>query len=378
MIMRWLLLAALIFVPLAASGQTVVPPPSSDVLSAEQWKAVDVGVDRGLAWLAARQQEDGSIPTLESGQPGITSLAIMAFLSRGHRPGAGPYGAFLDRAIDFVIEQQRESGLLYGGSTDMPATDWYQGSHTATYNHAIAGLMLCEAYGMTDEQRAKKLRPAITKAIDFARQMQRRPSEYEKDKYGWRYFKHHGTPNKGEADLSVTGWFIMFYRSAKNAEFDIPEQFVDEAVQFVRACYVPEKGIFLYGPYPDDRHTSRAMNGAGLLALTITGHYDEKIADAAAQKLLDQPFKEYNARIRHDRYHYGAYYCSQAMFMLGGERWRKFYPPLAMTLIQNQSPQGHWQSENCNNDDVYGNGYTTALAILSLTPPYQMLPIYQR
>jgi hypothetical protein len=141
---------------------------------------------------------------------------------------------------------------------------------------------------------------------------------------------------------------------------------------------VENKGAFLYGPYPDDRHTSRAMNGAGLLALTITGNYDQKVADAAARWLLARSFTNYNEKIRHDRYHYGAYYCSQAMFMLGGEYWRQFYPPLATTLVQNQSPEGHWQPENCNNDAIYGRGYTTALAILSLTPPYQMLPIYQR
>jgi hypothetical protein len=120
------------------------------------------------------------------------------------------------------------------------------------------------------------------------------------------------------------------------------------------------------------------MNGAGLLTLTITGHYDEKTADAAARWLLEKSFTQYNIAIRHDRYHYGAYYCSQAMFLLGGEYWRKFYPPLAITLIENQSPQGCWQPESANNDAYYGNGYTTALAVLSLTPPYQMLPIYQR
>jgi hypothetical protein len=365
--------------PLAARGQTAdAQAPSSSILQPAQWKAVDASVDRGLAWLASQQRPDGSFPTYESGQPGVTSLAVMAFLSRGHRPGAGPYGRKLERAIDFVLAQQQDDGLLYGASTSMPTTVWYQGSHTAMYNHAIAGLMLGEAFGMTGEEQTKKLRPAIEKALDFARRMQRRPSPYEKDAHAWRYFKHHGIANKGEADLSVTGWFIMFYRSAKNAEFEVPEEYVREAVQFVRACYREDKGDFLYGPYPDDRHTSRAMNGAGLLCLTITGNYDPKIADAAGQWILKHPFTDYNVPIKHDRYHYGAYYCSQAMFMLGGKYWQDFYPPLTTTLLQNQSPQGYWQPESANYDNTFGNSYTTALAILSMTPPYQLLPIYQR
>jgi hypothetical protein len=353
-------------------------PPSADVLTTEQWKSVDDTVDRGLAWLASQQLPDGSFPSADSGQPAVTSLAAMAFLSRGHRPGAGPYGKVLDRAIDFAIAQKQDDGLLYGSPTNMPSTRWYQGSHTATYNHAIAGLMLCEAYGMTEGDRTQKLRPAIQKAIDFARRMQRRPSPYPKDSHAWRYYKHHGIANKGEADLSVTGWFIMFYRSAKNAEFDVPEEYVSEATQFVRHCYQPDKGSFLYGPYPGDLHTSRAMTGAGLLCLMVTGNYDDRISDSAGRWLLEQPFDRYNSsQGSHDRYHYSAYYCSQAMFMLGGEYWRQFYPPLAMTLVENQSPEGSWQPET-NNDSVFGNRYSTALAILSLTPPYQLLPIYQR
>ena len=170
----------------------------------------------------------------------------------------------------------------------------------------------------------------------------------------------------------------MFYRSAKNAEFDVPQDYVNEAVQFVRVCYEQDDGDFLYGVYPTDRHTSRAMTGAGLLCLTITGNYDPKVAEAAGKWILQHPFTAYNARASHDRFHYGAYYCSQAMFMLGGQQWREFYPPLASVLVENQTPEGYWPPERSARDAIYGSSYTTALAILSLTPPYQMLPIYQR
>ena len=65
------------------------------------------------------------------------------------------------------------------------------------------------------------------------------------------------------------------------------------------------------------------------------------------------------------------------MFQLGGDYWSKFYPPLMKTLVEHQRPDGSWDRESAS-DGVYGNAYTTALAILSLTPPYQILPIYQR
>ena len=42
-----------------------------------------------------------------------------------------------------------------------------------------------------------------------------------------------------------------------------------------------------------------------------------------------------------------------------------------------QRPDGSWDPE-ANLDRQFGNVYTTALTILALTPPYQILPIYQR
>jgi hypothetical protein len=347
------------------------------VFDEEGWKRVDSSVDRGLKWLASQQLPDGSFPANEPFQPGVTSLAVMAFLSRGHTPGSGPYGEKLDRAIDFVLDQQTREGLLFGGPTS--TANWYRGSHTASYNHAVAGLMLGEAYGMTSGKRAAKIKTSILKALSFARTLQTKPGRFESDKYGWRYLSTWGLePSQGNADLSVTGWYIMFYRSAKNAEFDVPEEHVKDAIQFVKACYNPATGAFWYGPAAGDRHMTRAMNGAGILALSITGNYDEKVTDKAAEWLLKRPFTQYNVAVKHDRYHYGAYYCSQAMFMLGGEHWKQFYPPLATTLIDNQNSRGYWQQETANYDSIVGHHYTTALAILSLTPPYQLLPIYQR
>ena len=53
------------------------------------------GGERGgprLGWLATQQADDGSFPTLPQAQPAVTSLCVLAFLSRGHQPGLGPYG----------------------------------------------------------------------------------------------------------------------------------------------------------------------------------------------------------------------------------------------------------------------------------------------
>src|SRR5688572_8084197 len=46
----------------------------SSVLSAAEWQRVDVAVERGLNFLISQQRPDGSFPTMDYAQPGVTSL----------------------------------------------------------------------------------------------------------------------------------------------------------------------------------------------------------------------------------------------------------------------------------------------------------------
>jgi hypothetical protein len=103
------------------------------------------------------------------------------------------------------------------------------------------------------------------------------------------------------------------------------------------------------------------------------------MARRAGDFILTQSFDVYNLGDRSiGPYHYGAYYCSQAMFQLGGKYWRQFFPRLMTKLVDNQNPDGSWQHENEFNGNTFGQTYTTAISVLALTPPYQLLPIYQR
>ena len=81
------------------------------VLDEQQWKEVDVVVDRALKWLAAKQGKDGSFPSIENGQPGVTSLCLLAFMSQGHIPGEGEYGDQLQRAMDYIVSCQKRNGI---------------------------------------------------------------------------------------------------------------------------------------------------------------------------------------------------------------------------------------------------------------------------
>src|SRR6476661_357448 len=82
------------------------------VLSSQEWQRVDNSVERGLTFLAAQQQPDGSFPTLPGAQPAVTSLCVLSFMAHGHNPGTGPYGERLERAIQYIIGCQKPSGII--------------------------------------------------------------------------------------------------------------------------------------------------------------------------------------------------------------------------------------------------------------------------
>src|SRR5581483_10125369 len=63
----------------------------------------EAAVNRGLAYLAARQQPDGHWSSGGyRGDVAITGLCLMAFLASGHQPGRGKYGLVLNEAVDFL------------------------------------------------------------------------------------------------------------------------------------------------------------------------------------------------------------------------------------------------------------------------------------
>jgi len=351
--------------------------PLAAVLPSEKWQRVEKSVDRALSWLSSQQGTSGDFPTYESGQPAVTSLCTMALLSRGHQPGIGTYGKGINRAIDFVLSCQMTNGL-FSYQVPAPFHQHLRASHTAIYNHAISGLMLGEVYGQVNGPRAKKVKEAIERALKFSRDLQLR-SKRSSDKGGWRYVPVFG--NSIDSDLSVTGWQLMFFRSAKNAEFDIPEKSVNEAIEYVRRLWDPGSGSFHYQLFKDAPvRVTRGMTGAGILCLSMAGQHETTMARSAGDWLLAHPYKFFGEVIpqRDDRFFYSAYYCTQAMAQLGGRYWEKFFPTLVDALLSNQATDGSWPEEPGSGDAIFGNVYTTALAVLCLTPPYQLLPVYQR
>lgn len=354
-----------------------------NVLSATEWERVDAAVAKALIWMAHQQQPTGAFPSIDTGQPGVTALCVMAFVSHGHLPDDDLFGKQLRSAVDFALTCQQENGLV---SLCAPAGPVISrnvthdiGTSTA-YNHAISSLMLAEMYGMSDGDQAARVQRAVSRALVASLAMQRWPKDHSEDRGGWRYL--HDFDDR-DSDLSITGWELMFLRSARNAGFDVPKRAIDDAVVYVRGNFDRRFRTFRYHTGPLDTR-SRGMAGAGVLAFAHAGYHRSPEAQWAAKFIQQHGFDEYNETVeiapnwRHDRYHYGLFNCCQAMYQLGGEHWARFYPRVVRTLLANQNANGSWNAESHHHDAQFGNAYTTALAVMALGAPNQLLPVFQR
>ena len=367
-------------------GQTIdrTADAATRVLTPQEWERVDAAVARALVWLAAQQQPNGSFPTLDTGQPGVTCLCMLAFMSHGHLPGEGPYGEHLKRAGEYALSCQKPNGLvtLIGPEGPQISREIHHDiGSTCAYNHGISSLTLSELYGATPPTDSEHLKSAISLALRATLEMQRWPKDRSIDLGGWRYIDHW---DDKDSDLSITGWQLMFLRSARNAGFDVPEKSIDDAVAYVRRTFTPRYGAFCYVADESLDYRSRGMAGAGILALAHAGYHKAPEATRSGDWILQYNFHDYNEiepfqqGWKNDRYHYGLFNCCQAMYQLGGRHWQQFFPDVVKTLLANQQPDGSWPAENHHHDAQFGNAYTTALVLLTLGAPNQLLPVYQR
>src|SRR5262249_16795911 len=147
-------------------------------------RRIDASVKRAFNWLISQQQPDGSFPTLELGQPGVTSLCVLAFMAHGHGPDDGVYGKQVERAIEFILRCQKDNGIIALEAPDGPAlsrdVDQELGN-CAVYNHGISALTISELYGTTKSAHAARMERAIKVALTATLQMQQWPKDRPHD-----------------------------------------------------------------------------------------------------------------------------------------------------------------------------------------------------
>ncbi len=338
MIKRFAFAAALfsaITVILAQSVEDVAPTPAAKPINASE------SIERGLAWLAAHQGEDGSFGSHShyGRHVGITGLAGLALLSHGDTPGRGKYGGATARAIDFVVAHGSESGLLAAET-----------SHGPMYGHGFATLFLAEVCGMS---RRDDVRETLRKAIRLVVTTQN-------DEGGWRY-----QPVRNDADVSVTVCQIMALRAARNAGIFVEKSVIDKATEYLLNSQNPNGGF----RYMSTSGTSAfARSAACVAALQYAGVYSGESMGRGVEFIMKfQPPTEESV----GHYFYGHYYAAQAVHLAGERYWDVWWPAVRDELISKQTPEGSWRGQA-------GEEYGTAMALIILQMPNRLLPIFQK
>lgn len=337
----------------------VAPAPAREFQDQPVTPKAAAAVDKALDWLKDNQQPDGDWPHGGSaGTTAVPSLAVMAFLSRGHVPGEGPYGGTIDKAIDFVVQGQRAEGSRKG----LLARD---DSNAIMYEHGIATVMLAEVYGMVDDARRARIDRALALAVQVIIDAQAVEKSDPKDRGGWRY-----TPRSPDADISCTGWQLMALRGAANCGAAVPADVLRGGLAYVKRCAVSSGG-FSY--QASGGSPNQARTGTGILSTVLIGGdlNVPEVINAADYLLKDPPDHSI------EFYYYAIYYDSQALNQVGGKYWRTVYPRLVDHLLTLQQSNGTFAPEGGGQETDAGDAYRTSMAVLALCVPYRYLPLYQ-
>ena len=345
-----LCIAALLVAHQSTSAQPETPSAQNAPTIVEMTEPLDAAIASGFTYLASSQQDDGSFGGGRYNKHvGITALACLAFMADGHLPGRGPYGDIIDRGLDFILDQQAETGLLAADT-----------SHGPMYGHGFAALFLGEVYGMTqggaDTARSDRVHDALVRAVRLIVQTQNGEG-------GWRY-----NPVPYDADISVTICQIMALRSARNAGIEVPKETIDRAVEYVRKCQNNDGG-FRYQLQGGGSAWPRSAGG--LASLYYSGIYEDDALDSGLSYLARSALPGSNNRSE-AHYFYGQYYSAQAMYLAGGEFWANWWPKAREELIERQLEDGSWADRHA------GGAYGSAMALIVLQMPKRYLPIFQK
>jgi prenyltransferase beta subunit len=289
---------------------------------------------RGLQYLVRTQTPEGHWGGDQMGnsEPAVTALAVVSLLAHGDDPNFGPYSTTIHRGLDYVIKHSDSTTGMIGPTM---------------YNHGFSTLALAESYGMVDDPR---IGPALQKAVRLIVSAQAKNNAH-----AWRY-----SPESSDADTTVSGAQMVALFAARNAGIPVPEQVIQNGVNYFLSCQTPDGGIGYQSPMAPN--ATRTAIACVVLAL--------------AKEKNTTPFKaafNFLKTSRSDAQYpqYFLYYASQAYFQASGEPWQSWNRENIAFLRATQTAEGNW-------DGQLGPAFATAGSLLSMALNYRYLPIYER
>jgi hypothetical protein len=230
------------------------------------------------------------------------------------------------------------------------------------YAHALATIVLCEAYALSGDRDVK---PSAQKALDFIVAAQ------DPDSGGWRYHPRQG------GDTSVTGWQVMALKSGQIAGLNVPAVTLKGAEKWFDACETADKGGYGYvGP-----QETPTMSAVGLLCRQYLGtpRRNPGLRKGCEKLKTTPPGTAFGI--------YYDYYATQVMVHMGGDYWdfwnegpkgKGSGTGIRDLLIKRQERDGTWDPANDAHGTSGGRIMVTSLSLLTLEIYYRYQPLYQR
>ncbi len=312
---------------------------------------VNRAVTRGLDWLAATQSSNGSWNANGSYPSAMTGMAGLALLAEGSTTTQGKYATNIQRAVDFLLDQKRPSGLI-GSDKD----DRY------TYGHGFGLLFLSQVFGEEeDEAQRQRLMELMTQAVKFCGQAQTKAG-------GWGYVSAKDGNDFDEGSTTITQ--VQALRGCRNAGIPVPKEVIDKAIDYIHKCSI-KKGE---GGVQYNRHGGGGrppISAAAIACLFNAGEYDDEFVPNLI-KYCDKTLGNISSNNDYGHWHYAHYYFAQVKFRQGGKEWEDYREKLFKRIINEAGSDGAWSQ------GYIGKVYTTSINLTILQLDRGMLPIYMR
>jgi TPR repeat protein len=310
-------------------------------------------ISRGLEWLEANQDDDGSWGANDkrSGLPfstdknAMTGMALLCFLGHGQLQDSPEYGTTVRRAIESLISTPPEdSGITQG--------------NRGSYSHPIRTYALCEAYAMTKQRKLKPFAEKATEAI----------IKGQHESGGWAYGYRKGPT--AHVDLSVTGWNVQALKAATltGLRLDGLELAMDKAMAYVKRCQ-DEDGKFAY---KEGTSGKASLTGAGVLCLQLWKNAKSHEVQKGLEWIVNNQAREWS-KVDVYAWYYHAQACFQATGVNGGAKyWKAWNEDFQQIVCSAQESDGHWPHGAHFHGDT--DVFRTTLTILMLQVYYRFTP----
>jgi len=362
--------------PLATEG------PEPNPIAPTTREAIEASIRRGVDFLLARQNENGSFGSAFPARPvnvmapvpgahhafraAVTSLCISALIETGDdRPEVAKA---IDHAEAWMFEHLPEV------RRSTPAVMY----NTWAHSYAIRALVHMLHRRPDDRERCEKIRGLIRQQIQML-------ERYECVDGGWCYYDFNARTQKpsGSTISFVSATALVALSEAKAAGVEVPQRIVDRATASIRRQRKPDFS-YLYGEYLKNYPMFSVNRPGGSLgrsqvcnlAMRLWG--DPTVTDEVMETWLDRLFARNlwldigrKRPIPHESwfkvagyfFYYGHYYASLVIEQVPEDKRREYRDRLAFVLVRLQEKDGSWWDFPLYD---YHQQYGTAFAIMSL------------